>query len=573
MDNQNSKMKNILILFWVIFLLVTAFGVSSIIFKLSFENPVTELNRFHVIYNNEDKGEINIDELRSISDFGCFNKGDQICLTTSIPHNYMVFPTLLVQSQYCGIKIYIDRTFVQEKNWEEAISDKYIPVQTSFLSIPCCQLGKRRLTIELMVSEDNVTKIMESPVFGSYSDILRYFMHNRLFSISIGIFLLVFGTIFFNIILLFAAKVHGLLDQLVSSLIFINSGLWILAADQVFVVIPNIYPNSLFTIVSTHISLPLIVLLSALICKNTEKKSFKISLIIIGMAELAIFIFHMSGIMHINHVTLVYGSLYILFMTKCIVDAHIFMIEHKNKKNNKFTFDLNNVQIIGLIVLCLSLGFATVINAVNEPKTLRLPALSTSIFSFGQAIFIVSRLSTYLRSMLESFRLKEQQNELSQLAYEDSLTHMPNRTKCESIFQKYDENCEDYMIMSLDLNGLKEINDSGGHVMGDQLITDFSDILSKSFPKPFFSARVGGDEFVVALEKEPKEGFVDASINKMLKMLEEKEIETGIDHSAAYGICWKHELEKKTNCHEVYMVADERMYECKRMQHNQKAIG
>ena len=104
MDNQNTKMKNILILFWVIFILVTAFGVSSIIFKLSFENPVTELNRFHVIYNNEDKGEINIDELRSISDFGCFNKGDQICLTTSIPHNYMVFPTLLVQSQYCGIK-------------------------------------------------------------------------------------------------------------------------------------------------------------------------------------------------------------------------------------------------------------------------------------------------------------------------------------------------------------------------------------------------------------------------------------------------------------------------------------
>src|SRR5262249_45580383 len=51
----------------------------------------------------------------------------------------------------------------------------------------------------------------------------------------------------------------------------------------------------------------------------------------------------------------------------------------------------------------------------------------------------------------------------------------------------------------IDLNGLKTANDSLGHYAGDQLIRRTAEVLRASIEEGYFAARVGGDEFVIAM--------------------------------------------------------------------------
>ena len=57
----------------------------------------------------------------------------------------------------------------------------------------------------------------------------------------------------------------------------------------------------------------------------------------------------------------------------------------------------------------------------------------------------------------------------------------------------------------------------------------------------------------------------------MKDLLNEFSESSGFDHSAAYGYCYRHEV-KSGDSHSVYMKADERMYEKKRLQHELKAL-
>jgi diguanylate cyclase (GGDEF)-like protein/PAS domain S-box-containing protein len=98
---------------------------------------------------------------------------------------------------------------------------------------------------------------------------------------------------------------------------------------------------------------------------------------------------------------------------------------------------------------------------------------------------------------------KNTTKKLSDLAYYDALTQLPNRT---SFFEHLNgflnqDNTEDppYSLLLIDLNEFKSINDSRGHDFGDQFLKkvaeEFYELLS-----PFgIVARLGGDEFVALL--------------------------------------------------------------------------
>jgi diguanylate cyclase (GGDEF)-like protein len=57
----------------------------------------------------------------------------------------------------------------------------------------------------------------------------------------------------------------------------------------------------------------------------------------------------------------------------------------------------------------------------------------------------------------------------------------------------------------LDLNGLKRINDSFGHVAGDQALRDMANMLKETFRASDVLARLGGDEFVVLAMMQPQD--------------------------------------------------------------------
>ncbi len=108
-------------------------------------------------------------------------------------------------------------------------------------------------------------------------------------------------------------------------------------------------------------------------------------------------------------------------------------------------------------------------------------------------------------------RQKEMENELHRMAYYDPLTGLANRSLLNDRFQKAIARAHRYgtllAVMVVDMDHTKEINDTLGHSVGDELIRGVGQRLKASVRESDTVSRTGGDEFVILGEGiETKEG-------------------------------------------------------------------
>jgi len=98
----------------------------------------------------------------------------------------------------------------------------------------------------------------------------------------------------------------------------------------------------------------------------------------------------------------------------------------------------------------------------------------------------------------------DDQKYLEKLANYDQLTSLPNRHLFEDRLSHAIANCErdgkQLMLMLLDIDNFKSINDTLGHSVGDLLLKSVADRLKKSLRKSDTVARLGGDFFVILFE-------------------------------------------------------------------------
>lgn len=96
---------------------------------------------------------------------------------------------------------------------------------------------------------------------------------------------------------------------------------------------------------------------------------------------------------------------------------------------------------------------------------------------------------------------KERNDRLVIASTTDSLTNAFNRNAYEEDFKKYrNEPIEnDLIIYSIDINGLKQTNDTFGHLVGDELIVGSGQCIANAFAGCGKIYRVGGDEFMVVV--------------------------------------------------------------------------
>jgi diguanylate cyclase (GGDEF)-like protein/PAS domain S-box-containing protein len=95
---------------------------------------------------------------------------------------------------------------------------------------------------------------------------------------------------------------------------------------------------------------------------------------------------------------------------------------------------------------------------------------------------------------------KKKEDEIIYLSYHDSLTGLYNRTFFEEEKKRYDVRRKLPMSVIMgDVNGLKMINDTFGHDVGDILLREIGTILLETCRAEDIIARTGGDEFVILL--------------------------------------------------------------------------
>ncbi|MFM2589954.1 GGDEF domain-containing protein [Vibrio sp. TBV020] len=149
--------------------------------------------------------------------------------------------------------------------------------------------------------------------------------------------------------------------------------------------------------------------------------------------------------------------------------------------------------------------------------------------------------------LIIAFGLTEIIRDVKENAATDELTGLYNRKKLDSIhLNKFD-------LIYLDLDGLKRVNDSKGHHVGDLMIIRFAQALNSSLCSKGRAYRVGGDEFIVIVPVSKGDTFITSLENTL----------DGEQISFSYGI---EQSTSKESFREALIKTDKAMYEMKNSQ-------
>lgn len=163
---------------------------------------------------------------------------------------------------------------------------------------------------------------------------------------------------------------------------------------------------------------------------------------------------------------------------------------------------------------------------------------------------------------------KAQHQDLTFLAYHDSLTGLPNRKAfyqklTQSILNAKDLKDQLLAVLFLDLDGFKVVNDTYGHEMGDWLLNQVGQRLRRCVRGDDMLARFGGDEFCVILNHAANRAKVKMVANRILTTLSEPYIRDGITLHIGVSIgigIYSAEIEDSES---LLKQADEAMYSVK----------
>lgn len=175
--------------------------------------------------------------------------------------------------------------------------------------------------------------------------------------------------------------------------------------------------------------------------------------------------------------------------------------------------------------------------------------------TFPFVFSIVSGLSAYI-----ILRNNMSETESKVMTYYDDLTGLSNRTYYKHIvntIRKQGLTSIDTIVVSLDVNSLKKVNDTYGHDKGDKLIKAAADVIKRAFNNSELVSRIGGDEFVV-ITYESYESFKE-SLNNLDKYANEFHDDKigNLTISKGYARAKEHPY---INPDKLYIIADKQMY-------------
>ena len=183
-------------------------------------------------------------------------------------------------------------------------------------------------------------------------------------------------------------------------------------------------------------------------------------------------------------------------------------------------------QISKYIEILIQNGeYSSSVEIVNKSGETIDAELSLSLLKDDEGLIkgVISYLKDITRRKKAEDALENQKNELDYQAHHDSLTGLPNRVyfhrKLQEGIDKSEINENKLALFFIDLDYFKEINDTLGHEVGDEVLKIVTSRLRESLRKDDIAARLGGDEFTVIMQS--LEHGEDASLlaEKIIKAL------------------------------------------------------
>lgn len=196
-------------------------------------------------------------------------------------------------------------------------------------------------------------------------------------------------------------------------------------------------------------------------------------------------------------------------------------------------------------------------------------ALIFGLFFIYPLIRTQVREEDKLRAMTES--LSARSETLEHAALTDGLTGMQNRRYFDDALNEYLQEFrridKPVGLMILDLDHFKEINDTHGHDVGDEVLREVARCLKDLTRHHDVVARLGGEEFAVVTPNMPQDALIKlaerirSSISGLL--LETDSVRLNVTTSVGLAVC-----DSKETAEEFYRRADKMLYQAKRQGRN-----
>lgn len=173
-------------------------------------------------------------------------------------------------------------------------------------------------------------------------------------------------------------------------------------------------------------------------------------------------------------------------------------------------------------------------------------------------------------------RIKESER-LNHLAHYDQLTQIPNRylllDRLTHLIAQSARERSSFALLYIDLDKFKTINDAKGHAFGDQVLIETARRLKQSIRNSDTIARIGGDEFVLLLEKTSNKSDISAMVDSLTDDLSSAVTINGeaFEISCSVGVAIY--PDEGTTTDALLAVADKAMYKAKHESREVNAVG
>ena len=552
------------ITFAVIGLILIAFILTIIFFRSSIINqpkryPLYEIDGNWSIKKNGEPVEETV--LNGMSTPGV-KPGETWELQTQLPDEKVNGAALYFHTLQAVVHVNLDGeeifSFGEERYKEHLLLKRGI----CLVCLPEGYEGKT-ITISFTASEPLAFNGLGPVLFGNEAELMLHFMELRRVALFFGIFLCLYALFQILCLPVLLSGSRNVATPLVGSVLSLDMGLYILCYYYLFGTFTNLPTfNTLLEYIVLYL-MPLCFSIYLYTVLEGRLKKLYLQFIQIDAALIvAAIALHVLNMVHITLYLQLFFVLtfaesvpYLIGARRIIRGQQELSSDHLNYVARQIVYFGFAIYLVCSLLDTASFTYAKYIGGAE-------PEHGIPFFTTGAVIFSLSVTVQYFLQGIAHLQADVTRSRLEERAYTDALTGLANRTRCELEMQEMSIT-DPFVIISMDVDNLKTVNDTYGHAEGDRLLSTFADILKQVFGDTYLIGRMGGDEFVVIMTGSQRT-LVEAKLSELQRALFEVNLKEEVFRlDVSYGYADNRETHLGRRVRDIYMLADRRMYDFK----------
>lgn len=475
-------------------------------------------------------------------------KNEFIGISNILPQDFAKPQTILIRSSLQDLIVKLDGVVIYEHIHEQiGIMNSYASLY-HMIEIPADSVG---LTLEILSSSpyQSMSGRMNNIVYGTTAEINYYLVTTFGLRFFVGLIVVFVGILLVIINMVAFGKISE--SSSLMGMVAFFLGLWILAESRIlqFFIGQSLVIGSL-----AYLSLAFIPIAISYYIKQyvllERKKLMNVFVITYVINSIFVIIAHTTGLLDFFESVIITQILILVGIVIVIPLLWIHAKKQESKDMHQFVYLVLFIATIGILELGNFL-----LNNFDQ----------TSVFAVvGIGVLMIYLLTTYIKDILNKIKQGYEKDIYQRLAYLDPLTKAKNRLAFNEQIKKIFENQEELNKLAMiyfDLNELKKINDSEGHLEGDQALIEIYDRIHHIYGAFGDVYRIGGDEFVFMSTLIEQAQLIN--LNTMFDhYMIDKNSSSKYNLMISYGITFYDETSDKTP-KDIITRADRAMYDNK----------